>query len=360
MLTGRCESWLAAGVLLGAFCTAAGGAEPVSYEAEDLASRADITGGGDLLVIPSSESGRITFSGGKAVSFVPRGKGSSIDFILPVPAEGIYQLVIRGVVGPSCGIYQVLLGEDVRAWINFSSEKTAHTDQTPNLANGAWTKRMALRQGPNRIRFEYQDAQRRGGALVIDSLRLQPYRRSAVNVKDDPYESELPPGEKRGPNLVKNDGFEDFGAADRFERQHQPIAHWQFNSPVPRRTPCIVREAAKAHRGRCALLLSPDLLDDNAVVYQAYLPMESGQQYRVSVFVRGEGRFSVDFYQPRPAKAEDSQRVHNQFTAGKDWRRYSFVVIPSRSAKITQVALALIAWEGSAICFDDVSVQALE
>jgi len=348
-LLGACAFWTAA-------CLSPAG--PLSWEAEELAGSATILDGGDLVVFVAPDPERIRFSGGKAVSFVPRGKGSAVEFVLPVEQEGVYQLRVRGVVGPSCGIYNVVFRDSVRGWMNLSETETLHSDQSRGMRNGYWTKRMLLVEGENRIRFVNLQAPRRGGNLVLDTLQLVPYRSPQRQLTPDPSDAEAPADEKLGRNLLENAGFEDFGDHHRFSEKCRTIKRWQFNSTVPRGHDCIIREPGAARTGKRALFLCPDPLEDNAIVYQARIPASTGKRYRVSLYARGKGFFRADFYQygGRPSH-DDSVRTLNVFEAVDGWRLYSFVMSPSKSGKILSVAIALAALEGSEVTFDDVSVQ---
>jgi len=331
-------------------------ADPLRWEAEDLGDRATIAGGGDLLLIRTPDPKWLPLSGGRAMTFAPVGKGASLQLRIPVARAGVYRLRVRGVVGPSCGIYALHVNGRACADWNFHADATRHTNQTPNMSYGLQSKRMVLKAGDNVFRFEYQGKPGRMGALVLDTLQLQPEVRRPKQYTYDPYDKRLPPGERLGPNLVVNGDFEAFTPHDVFLKQHQGVRHWRFNSVVPKDQPTIVRDAARAHAGKRAILLDPDLLEDNAVVYQS-IATHSGRTYRVSFWARGEGAFLVLFYQRPPAKTEDTSRGMNTFKAGEDWRFYSFLFSPSRSAKASSAAIALYAERDSTVTFDDISVQ---
>ena len=330
-------------------------AEPVVWQAEDLAGEARVIRGGDLLVITDPNDGRIAFRGGKAMSFVPRGKGSAVELRLMVGQEGVYRLMVRGALGPSCGIYHLTHGGEIRAWLNLGSDRTVHSDKHGQYPSGMASKRILLSRGENRLVFEYQQPGKRGGTLVLDSLELVPHVPRPVPPAD-PYEAAIPAGEKHGPNLIQNGGFEEFRSGQHFAKQHQIIGHWRYNSAVPKGRKTIVRDASVAYAGKQAILLSPDPLEDYAILYQTFRA-ESRKQYRVSFQARGQGHLRADFYQyggkPRPG---DSVRPQNTFRATEEWQLYSFVMSPSASGKIHSVALALHATDGSAVYFDEVSV----
>lgn len=332
-------------------------AETLMWEAEDLVGDAVIGGGGDLVVFGVPDDGDIVFSGGRALSFVPRGKGSYVEFRLPVEEAGVYRLRLRGVAGPSCGYYRILHGGRDCGHLNFSREETRHTDNTPNMQNGCWSKRMLLEAGVNRIRFENVQSPRRGGNLVLDTVELVPFRRPAREPVFDAYDAALPPGERLGDELLKNGDFESFLDHHRFDEQNRQVQNWQFNSAVPARSEIIVRDPVRARSGRIALQLTPDPLEDYAIVYQTF-PAESGKPYRISLYARGAGRIRVDFYQyggkPSPA---DSQRAHNTFRLEPEWQLYTFVFVPSVAGRITHCAIALHGAESGEAFFDDVSVR---
>ena len=71
------------GVLLAALAPAPA-EDPLRWEAEDLADRATITGGGDLLLIRTPDPKWLPLSGGRAMTFAPVGKGASLQLRIPV------------------------------------------------------------------------------------------------------------------------------------------------------------------------------------------------------------------------------------------------------------------------------------
>ncbi|MBI3923700.1 MAG: hypothetical protein HY318_19930 [Armatimonadetes bacterium] len=326
------------------------------WEAEDLARTANIIGGGDLLTIRAPDPRRLKLSSGSALTFAPIGKGAGIEMTLPIEKEGVYRLKVRGVMGPSCGIYSLYVGGEERGSINFYSPKTTHSNQNSTVANGILFKRMSLEKGDNLLRFELINAQGRAGDLVLDTLELVPEVRTPPQYAYDPYDKEIPAGERLGPNLVKDPGFEDFTENDRFTRQYELIKGWAFNSVVPKKRPCILRDKAIAHSGDISLLLTVDPLEDNTALYQQ-IAAESGKRYRVSFWAKGTGSLVIMFYQQAPAKGEDTARGYNTFKASDDWQFHSFIFEPSRSAKLSSVGFALYAMMDSEIHYDDVSVQ---
>lgn len=195
----------------------------------------------------------------------------------------------------------------------------------------------------------------RGAALVLDTLTIEPSR-PPTPPDTDTWDETLPPDERLGPELIVNGGFEAFQPTDRFSAQHQVIHGWCFNSPIPATEP-IVRQADRAHAGSQALRLNPDPLEDSAIVYQPNVPAVSGRQYRVSFWARGSGFLYAQVYQPQGARQEDSQRATNYFPVAETWRRYSYVLVPSASGKVTALAFVLAALYGSDIWFDDVSIR---
>ena len=334
---------------LAALALSAGPTGALSFEAEDLARKADISGGGDLLVIAAPDDGRLEFGGGRALTFVPRGKGAQLELIVPVRKAGVYRLVIRAVAGPSCGIYRLVhRGKASAGWFNLMAE---HAALRPRLRS----RRLRLAAGDNRIVFRYVQGGR-GSCLVLDSLELVPHV-PPPPPKPDPYDGEIPAGEERGPELLTNAGFEQFTPSDRFERMHQRVRCWTFNSVVPEGVGTIVRDAAKARSGTRAICLSPDPLDDHAILYQTFRA-ETGKRYRVSFYARGTGFIRVDFYQygGRPQHG-DSLRTQNHFKLTEDWQLYSFIMSPSKSGNVNSVAIALHGVTGGAAYFDDVSVR---
>lgn len=326
------------------------------WEAEDLARTAKIIGGGDLLTISAPDPQRLKLSGGSALTFAPIGKGAAVELTLPVGKEGVYRLKARGVMGPSCGIYSLYVGGEERGSTNFYSPKTTHSNQNSTVANGILFKRMTLEKGDNILRFELINAQGRAGDLVLDTLELIPEVRTPPTYTYDLYDKEIPAGERVGPNLVKNPGFEDFTEHDRFARQHELIKGWAFNSVVPKKRPCIIRDKAVTHSGGTCLLLTVDSLEDNTALYQQ-IAAESGKRYRVSFWAKGTGTLVIMFYQQVPAKAEDTVRGYSTFKASEAWKLHSFIFEPSRSAKLSAVGFALYAMMDSEIYYDDVSVQ---
>ena len=183
-----------------------------------------------------------------------------------------------------------------------------------------------------------------------------PEDRPLPHPSPDKFDPASPANESHPDELMRNGGFEEFQTWERFEWQHQRIRYWSLNTSAPTGSQVIAREPTKARTGKHCALLSPDDLEDNVILYQTFRA-ESNVRYRVIVRARGEGTTRVDFYQygGRP-KAEDSKRDLNVFTATLTWQRYVFVMSPSASGKIHQVAIALAALANSSIYFDEISV----
>jgi len=326
----------------------AGTPDDLSFEAEALAEGATITGGGDLLIVGAPEGGSLQFSGGEVLTFVPRGKGAQLELVLLAPKAGVYRLMIRAVMGPSSGIYDLVHEGRPCGSLNLSAEK-------PTLRPGLRSHRMLLAAGDNRITFRYLQQGRRSSCLVLDSLKLEPHV-PPPPPKPDPYEPMVPVGERHGPELVVNGGFEGFTSYDHFGKTRRSIRHWQFNSAVPAKTKVIVRDPSKARSGKQAILLAPDPLDDYAILYQTFRA-ETGKRYRVSFHARGEGYIRVDFYQyGGNPQHQDSLRTLNNFKLTENWRQYSFIMSPSKPGNVNRVAIALHGLPGGAY-FDDVSVR---
>ena len=343
--------------MLGLSAASASAQATERFEAESLARQAQISGGGELLAFDSPDTNSMPFSGGRALSFVPQGKGAALTLSVPVTNDAVYQVRMRGVAGPSCGYYEVLHGDRSVASLNMTRERTAHTDRTSDMSNGVWTKRVKPESGTLRLQFVYRGTSGRGGVLVLDSLDLMPWRPPAQPPAEDPYDTSLPADEIRGENLIKNGDFE-APAPPQIEGQNLPPQGWTLNSSAPRRVPLLSADPVHAHAGRGALLLAPDPLEDNVVVYQPF-KAQSGKRYRLAFHARGAGLLRVDFYQYgiSSPRTDDSVRAANQFKAGEPWRLYTFVVSPSASARIYQMALALSALDGGSVFFDDVSVS---
>ena len=323
-------------------------------EAESLARQAVISGGGDLAIVPTPDTNYMPFSGGLALTFVPQGKGAAVTF--PVPAgTNVCQVRLRSVVGPSGGVYDVFHGERTVGYLNLGRDRTLHTDRAPGTENGIWTKRIQPEDGVVRLRFVYHGPSLRGGTLVLDSFDIIPVQPPPARA-EDPSDGALPAGEKQGPNLIRNGDFEAPARAGP-EGQPLPPDGWTLNSSASRRTKLHQVDPAQAHAGNGSLLLAPDPLDDNVIVYQPF-KAESGKRYRVAFHARGRGWLRADFYQYGvfPAKAEDTVRGNNNFKVGEAWRLYSLVTSPSASARIHSLALALAGDDASSVSFDDVSV----
>ena len=348
MWTGLCRAaglaWL---VCAGATHAAAA---KVVIEAEALAPRdVRIRDGGDVLIVADPSDGRLEFRGGRALTFVPRGKGSRLTIRVRAPRAGVYRLVVHAVSGPSCGIYDLMHDGQPRGNFNFG---TPHT----RLHTPVRSHRMLLKRGTNRLDFQYLQQGPRGGCLVLDWLELVPHV-PPPRRKPDPLDRAIPPGETHGPELLENGGFELFTPYDRYDKSHRSRKHWQFNSAVPQQAEVVVRDAAQARSGQQAICLKPDPLDDHAILYQTFRAV-TGKRYRVSFYARGQGQIRVDFYQygGKPQHT-DSQRTVNTFDLTADWQLYSFVMSPSRSGHVQSMAIALHGVTGGAAWFDDVSVR---
>ncbi len=340
--------------LLLAFCCSAmcWAAAPREIEAEAQASSATIYRGGDLLIVREPDDGRIAFSGDAALCFVPRGKGSALELSFDIEEAGIYRFRFYAAHGPSCGIYRVEQDEVVKGWYNLGGPQVMHSRQLPHSLT---TKRLRLKAGENRLRFVSEGTNHRGGNLVLDSLLLIPDALPAPPPIDE-WEVLPVAGEELGPELLHNGDFELFVPTDRFREPHQVLHRWCLNS-VPSPDPLIVREASAARSGEQAIRLAPDALEDNTILYQAGVPVQSGSRYRVTLHVRGTGIFCAMWYQSKGAVAADSLHPSVCFPAGEEWQAYSYVFAPSVGGKVTQAAFALIADHGSEIWFDDLSIR---
>ena len=345
------SSWTLIGALVLSVTTDAGTpASPptLTWEAEDLGATVKVTGGGEVYQFGSTD--RVRFSRGEALSFVPRGKGSGMELVVQAPSAGVYVLVFRTVMGPSNGIYRVLINRTERGhWYNLSASKQVCCRELSS-------KRALFRAGPNRVRFELVERGPRGGTMVLDRLRLERVKRSPGPPRVDPHDKKVPTHEKLGANLIRNGGFEAFGPNDRYRKRADRFHNWALNSPAPA-TPCIVRDPSLAHSGRQALRLAPDPLEDNVAVYQA-IRATSGKRYRVSLYARGSGYLYVYLYQYGVSpKGTDSLRANVHFKVTDRWQLYSYVMSPSRSGRVHSVGLALYGAADSEVYFDDVAVQ---
>ncbi|MHB9022783.1 MAG: hypothetical protein ACYC7E_01205 [Armatimonadota bacterium] len=330
----------------------------LACEAEELTQIAQIVGGGgDLLIIRAPDPAKLKFSGGRALVFTPNGKSSGLALTITMAKEGVFTLRVRGVMGPSCGNYQLYVNGEERGNFNFYNRTTVHTNQNPPTVNGLVSKRFWLNAGNNTLRFDFVGAQGRGAALVLDTLELIPEVKRTPTYTYTPYDKTLPPGEKLGSNMVKNGGFEDFLPQDTFTKQHQLVKSWMFNSAVPVKHPPIVRDKTLAHSGNQAILLAPDPLEDNTAIY-TMLPVYSGHRYRVSFYARGKGSIIAMYYLRAPAKSEDTTNGYVTFKTTPDWSLYSYIFEPSRSGQVTSAGFALYAADNeSEVYFDDVAVQ---
>ncbi len=325
------------------------------WEAEDLAPTARITGGGDLVLVRSPDPEKFPFSSGAVVSFVPRGKGATVEYIVPVDKPGVYTVRLRGVMGPSCGIYNILVNGDERGNHNWYNPVTVYTGLNPSTAWGLASKLAEFAEGDNRIGFLYQGAQGRQGNLVLDTIELLPdnYRPAAHQFSE--YETRLPAGEKLGPNLVQNPGFEEFTDSDKFTAQYQTLRGWTPNSAIPRKNPIIVRDPAQAHSGNICVVLAPDPLENNVVLYQP-LPVESGRRYRISFWAKGDSALNVSWYYRSPAP--DAVHATMLLPIAENWQFYTYIFEPGLAAKVTSLPLALQSMDRyRQVYLDDVAVQ---
>lgn len=327
------------------------------WEAEDLAATAKIVGGGDLLIIRAPDPAKLPFSSERALTFVPMGKNSTLQLTIPVPKPGVYQVRLKGVMGPSGGIYNMYVAGEEKGYYNMYAKATVHTNLTKDSWYGLMSKKIAVDGDRVRLDFQYYGAQGRMGDLVIDTLELMPFVRKPIKLQYTPYDVELPAGEKLGDNLMKNPGFEEFQPQDKFTARYQNIRGWVFNTVIPQKLPPIVRDPAQARNGNIALRLAPDMLEDNTIIYQS-LPFNSGKTYRITFWARGTGNIEVNYYYPsREAKAEDTLRPYNAFESKTDWTRYSFLFAPSKSGKLSSAAIAIDVTAESVVYFDDFTVQ---
>jgi len=335
-------------------------AEPpdrTTFEAEDLTDGAEIVNGGDLLKIASPDDGRFEFSGGWAISFVPRGKGSALDLNLHLDEPGIYRVRLVGVMGPSCGIYDFWHNGRERGSANFSEETTIHMKDHPRRNWGISTKRLALVAGDNRVRFRYTGAPRRGGNLVLDLFILERHKPQPFAGEITPSVDALPANETLGPDVLQNGDFEAFGPNDRLDEPHRNVRGWRLLTVPPRKHRYIIDDAEQAHAGQYALRLVPDPLEDNASVYTADFPATNGKWYRLSLHAKGHGPFTCAIYQPRHASADDAKGLWMNFEPDQQWSLFTNAFLLSPSSRIETVRLFVFVYEGSDVYLDDVSVR---
>ncbi len=348
-----------AAILLGLLLTAAlpvlGQTPGYAWEVEDLAAGAEITDGGDLVLVRSPDPERFPFSGGAVLSFVPRGKGGTVEFTVKVDQPGVYTVRLRGVVGPSCGNYDILVNGEQRGWVSFHSSKTEYSGLHRGTEWGIGSKLAELTEGDNRIGFAYLGTQGRQGNLVLDTIELLPDNPKPVAHRYNEYETALPVGEKLGPNLVKSPGFEEFTLEDKFAARYQSLRGWIPNSATPKKRPIIVRDAGQAHSGKLCVVLAPDPLEKNVILYQM-LPVESGRKYRVSFWAKGDSALNVTWYFRSPAP--DGVHLTMNLPITEEWQLYTYVFEPGLAAKVSGLPIAFASMDRyRGVYLDDVAVQ---
>jgi hypothetical protein len=325
------------------------------WEAEELAATAKISGGGDLVLVRSPDPAKFPFSGGAALTFVPRGKGATVEYTVKVDKPGVYTVRLRGVLGPSCGIYNILVNGEERGSCNWYNPATVYSGLNPATAWGIASKLCEFSEGENRIGFVFQGAQGRQGDLVLDTIELLPDNPQPVTHSYDEYDKALPAGEKLGPNLVQNPGFEEFTETDKFTGQYQNLRGWIPNSAIPKKTPIIVREAAEAHSGKLCVVLAPDPLEANVVLYQS-LPVESGHKYRVSFWAKGDSALNVSWYYRSPGP--DAVHASMNLPVAGEWQFYTYLFDPGLAAKVSGLPIAFQSLDRyRKVYLDDVAVQ---
>lgn len=343
--------------------TSLAGAQEMRWTAQDLSGRATLgEPGGILLLFATPDAKTMPFSDGRALTFSPTGKGSRVEFTLPVTNAGVYQVRFRGVVGPGCGLYRIWINGVERGNLNLVHAQTLHMNHHPPLRFGVMSKRALFVAGDNRIALELQQAGPRGSAVVLDTLEIVPAPSTSHVYRPTPYDPHPPAHENLGAELVTNGGFESFGPGDRFLRQHAWLQSWAFNSPVPREHEPIVRDASQARTGKQALLLAPDPLEDMAICMQT-VPMKVARRYRVTLWARGSGMLLVYLFIPSDAPTRSTQgasNLANHFVATEQWQPFSFVVNTPVHGSFGQMTLALYATSDSRVWFDDVSVREIK
>ena len=345
----------AAAILLLAALPALAQTPGYKWEVEDLGATARIIGGGDLVLVRSPDPERFPFSGGAVLTFVPRGKGSTVEYTVKVDKPGVYTVRLRGVMGPSCGHYNILVNGEERGWTNFYSPQTVYTGLNPATAWGIASKLAEFTEGDNRLGFEMLGFQGRQANLVLDTIELLPDNPQPVKHAYDEYEKALPAGEKLGPNLVKDPGFEDYLPTDEYKGPNQVVRDWTSNSAAPKKTPIIVRDPAQAHSGKLCVVLAPDPLENNVILYQPLI-VESGRKYRVSFWARGDSALNVSWYYRAPAP--DAVHATMNFPTAEQWQFYTYRFDPGLVAKVTGLPIAFASLDRyRKVYLDDIAVQ---
>jgi len=336
-------------VAVGSVWAAASG--PLHWEAESLARKAVIQGGGDLVLI-HDRAGSLGLSGGGALCFTPVAKGHALVLPVDVSKEGLYRVRTQNVLGPSGGRFCLRVGGRQKAG------QMLWQQEVGTAGAGLYWGKVRLREGRNTLVFACLEGGPRGSCLVLDEVWLVPVERKAVPRCEPPPPPRKRPGERLGPELVQNGGFEVFIGEERFTAAHAPVHHWRFNSPVPRDGRIIVLDPAQAHEGRVYLRLAPDEDEDSVALYQSGIQVEPGGRYRVRLAVKGEGPANVSFYQyPTPKDAGDTLNGSVNLVATPEWHSYEYDFVPSLKGKVSAVAIALWAGEYAEVFFDDVSLR---
>jgi len=333
-------------------------AGPATFEAEAIGSSARIVTGGELLLIHDSPDGRIAFSGGAAVSFVPAGQLCGLELTLPVAKPGIYRLRFTAVLGPSCGVYHILVDGERRGWQSFTDPRTHHIRDNATQPYGVQTRRFEVKGDRVTIQFINEGPGLRGRNLVLDRLELLPEPKPSFPAPEasDP----VAPGEQYGPELVTNGGFEAFVPTDLFVQQHQFLRGWGFNSALPTGQPVLVHDPAQAQAGQVVACLAPDPLEDNAIFYQHSIQLRHGHRYRLTFHARGTGMVNVTFYQSTPSRdLGDTVRGAANFALTPEWQQLSLLFTPSAKGQVEQAACSFAALFGSRLYLDNVSLREL-
>lgn len=348
------QAWLVA-VLLGLGAAELRAQVAYTWEAEALADTAQIVGGGDLVLVRSPDPERFPFGGGAVLTFVPRGKGSTVEYTLNVEQAGVYTVRLHGVLGPSCGLYDILVNGEVRGNTNWYNQATVYSRLNPSTGWGIASKLAEFVAGENRLGFVCQGAQGRQGNLVLDTIELLADNYRPANHQYSEYATQLPDGETLGPNLVQNPGFEDFTPTDKFTAQYQNLRGWIPNSAIPKKSPIIIRDAEQARSGNLCVELAPDPLENNVVLYQS-LPVESGKAYRISFWARGDSAVNVSWYFRTPAP--DALNPTMLLPVAEQWQFYTYRFEPGLAAKVSGLPIAFQSMDRyRKVYLDDIAVQ---
>lgn len=171
-----------------------------------------------------------------------------------------------------------------------------------------------------------------------------------------------------GRELLRNPGFEDYSVSIPPRPETAKDLGWTPNRGVGL-TPevVVIDDKETAHSGskclrmECAVPATPVSQPGKVgALCQGDIEVKTGKEYRVAIWAKGVGQFSVLFYQYNSKGFSDSAGC-GTVNVGEEWKQYVFrYTVAEKDPPITKVAFAIHVPEGAIVFVDDASLKEIE